>query len=105
MKRIDARDEMYSLQRESVRKEIVAIMTENLSSFRQCYYQKNKNNIRGAVTLVFFLGKDGKPFRAGVGESKLPISLSACLIAVLWKLQFPAPPGDEPLKVYQPLRF
>lgn len=92
---------------ESVRA-INANLKKNITSFRACYVMAKRQglpNIRGQVTLVFTVAKDGRPQRAGLMESDLPMKMKACLIRVLWSVSFPPPATGRPLKVHQPLRF
>ena len=88
--------------------QIRKVIIKNIPKFKECYvkyYKKKRKGPRGVVPLNFTLKADGKVQRAGVGESKVPLKIKACLVEAVYKVQFPPSPNGDLVRVKQPLNF
>ena len=91
-------DESHSSQ---IRKFII----RNIPNFKRCYAGQKSNKPLGVVPMNFTLNPDGKVQRAGVGESRVPIKVKACLVEKVYKIKFPPSPEGDIVRVKQPLNF
>ncbi len=85
-------------------------LMQYLDQFRYCYQNAldaSRSAFSGVVVLDFTIAASGRVSRANATAKRghLKSSVQSCVVNVLRKIPFPAPPGGEIVEVRQPMNF